>query len=256
LALFGWDDHYFRLISTLFDPAFTGLILVMTWCLLMTQAQIKAGGFCLASLLITAILLTYSRASYLAFFSSASYLWLVRPKLRHTLILMAMVTLVGLIFLPKPAGEGGLITRTSTVKARQSSGAETLATFQPLDLLTGQGLFVSNQPLTYQAPFVISNHAKIPDNSLIFLVQSLGLIGAGVIIFWLNKIWWWSHHVDGGLAAGLLALLVHSQFNASLVQPFVLLFLILAIVSVAVPLKLEINLQGLLRKIAGRIFGL
>ncbi|SRR5260221_1906352 len=29
LFFLGWDDHYYRLISTLFDPGFTGIILVM-----------------------------------------------------------------------------------------------------------------------------------------------------------------------------------------------------------------------------------
>jgi len=30
LNIFGWDNHYYRLISTLFDPAFTGIVLVIT----------------------------------------------------------------------------------------------------------------------------------------------------------------------------------------------------------------------------------
>src|SRR3989344_442832 len=29
LAILGWDDHYFRLVSTQFDPNFTGLLLVL-----------------------------------------------------------------------------------------------------------------------------------------------------------------------------------------------------------------------------------
>jgi hypothetical protein len=241
LALFGWDDHYFRLISTLFDPAFTGLVLVMTWALLITSRlpvrilKIKTDFwiFLILSLLITGLLLTYSRSSYLAFLASWCYLWLFKSKLRQTLFLLALITLIGLLFLPKPTGEGGIITRTSTVRARQGSLTTDIKSFQPQDLIVGQGLFVSDLPTKNEVPFVITNHARIPDNSMVFLVQSFGLIGATLVGLQLFKLFIWSHQQDRGLAAVFVALAIHSQFNASLVQPFILLWLLISLASVA-----------------------
>lgn len=245
LAVYGWDDHYYRLISTLFDPAFCGLILVMTWCLLVTirlpvnlsKLNNWPSKVIIHGSLITALLLTYSRSSYLAFAGGWCYLVLTKAKLRPLLWFAACVAIVGFIFLPKPTGEGGIITRTSTIKARQENAQTNLASLRPLDLMIGQGLFVSPNPLTYQIPLTMSNHARIPDNSVIFLVQSLGIAGAGLVFFWFSQLWRWSYRVDPGLAASLLALVIHSQFNASLVQPFVFLFILLAVASVAKPTK-------------------
>ena len=227
LAILGWDNHYFRLISTWFDPAFTGLVLVFTFLLLINrQSQNQNLKFLGLALLLTGILLTYSRSSYLALLIGSGYLFITQPKLKPLICWCALLVVVGFYLLPKPMGEGGLLLRTSTITARKSNVFESLGGMKNVDWLIGQGLFTLRELVTQNPGYVTPNHARIPDNMIVFLLTNLGVIGAGTIIFKLAKLAWQAHLTDPVLASCLLSLLVHSQFNASLVQPFILIFMI------------------------------
>ena len=70
LMYLGWDPHYYRLFSTLLDPNFVGIILVLTLilgCGLWKKKQ--KNFFLMIGQLIgfVSLLLTYSRSSYVSF---------------------------------------------------------------------------------------------------------------------------------------------------------------------------------------------
>src|SRR5258708_36528350 len=67
LKMLGWDDHYFRLVSTYLDPAFTGILLVLAEILVIAKTIQKKSRFIFSVnlFLIITILFIYSREIYL-----------------------------------------------------------------------------------------------------------------------------------------------------------------------------------------------
>lgn len=241
LKTFGWDDHYYRLISTLFDPGFTGLILVLTlvgivfvsWPELKLQAAQRWLQWCQAACLIVltaALLLTYSRASFVAFGVAAAWCgWQVWRRNHHwqlgLVALMLAVMLGGLPFLPRPTGEGVDLTRTSTINSRIDTNRMALRQLTSREWWLGSGLFAGKPaPSNPELP----DHAQLPDNILVTLLTGIGL--GGLLVWakigslpalrafsqsptWLQAMW--------------LAVLSHSLFNNSLFQPHIWLLLML-----------------------------
>ena len=99
LARLGWDDHYYRLISVLFDPNFTGLILVLGLILIYFN---RPRSWWLYAIHLLALLLTYSRSSYLALLVAGLYLAIVNKKLKFFLLGFSALCLV-LFCCPVPA---------------------------------------------------------------------------------------------------------------------------------------------------------
>ena len=70
---YDWDPHYYRLLSTLFDPGFTGMMLVLALILLVVYEwqmfmKLKLQSVHLIFLIIyLALAFTYSRSAYLAY---------------------------------------------------------------------------------------------------------------------------------------------------------------------------------------------
>ncbi|MFZ5376900.1 MAG: O-antigen ligase family protein [Patescibacteria group bacterium] len=257
LAILGWDDHYNRLIGTFFDPAFTGLIIVMGfffWQSLEKVITEKFGQlFFLFSpiIFIIAILLTYSRASYLAFAVGLSVYFLISMmknigtkiiNYRNYLkiIIYLLVFLLALPFLPKPQGEGVQLARTSTIVSRWQNTSQYLQHISPLQWFVGQGIFgfqktssdtSQKQTSNESQPASMAKHAAFPDNLLVLLISTFGLPLAIIIALYAQKKFSYLLTGDEWLLATIYAVLTHSQFSNSLLQPFVLIFLMMGIVS-------------------------
>jgi hypothetical protein len=241
LVFLGWDDHYYRLISTLFDPGFTGVILVLGLCLLQTLSEkkhfhhLQIGKGILSLLFMVGILLTYSRASYLAFFIALSIacihsLWPMLKKndfFLFTAYLLFFILAIPL--LPRPGGEGVKLDRTVSIYARTSNGSAALQQMLPLDWVVGQGLFV--QTVKPVSVLQIPNHAHIQDNWVIFILTGTGLVGLALFVFSAGEVLAYFYQKNVWLAIILVVIFTHGLFNASVVYPFVLLFLIGAAVS-------------------------
>lgn len=241
LKTFGWDDHYYRLISTLFDPGFTGLILVITiiavlflsWQELKLSAAQRWLQWCQVIGLIAltaALLLTYSRASFVAFGVAATWcgwhVWRQNHQWRLGLVaLIFAVMLGGLPFLPHPTGEGVDLTRTSTINSRIDTNRMALRQLSSTQWWLGSGLF-AGKPAAVNPE--LPDHAQLPDNILVTLLTGIGL---GGLLIWAkigllpafravtqSPVW---------LQAMWLAVLTHSFFNNSLFQPHIWLLLML-----------------------------
>mgnify|MGYP005838100633 CR=1 FL=1 len=226
IRLWGWDDHFYRLISTQLDPNFTGIILTLTFILIQSinyRSQILKTG--LSLFLAASILFTYSRASYLSFI--ISLLIIIGLDKSHRLIKKLAIILglfmIAIPFLPRPAGEGVKLERTASISARIESNQKPFTDLRPVEYLAGRGLFTYHQerPIATQWP----NTAHFPSNLFIFIFTSTGIVGLILSILVIYKSGNYLYQKDVFIFTSFIAILIHSQFNHTLFQPFVWLWL-------------------------------
>ncbi|EKD44061.1 MAG: hypothetical protein ACD_72C00010G0001, partial [uncultured bacterium] len=100
LKAVGWDDHLNRLVSTFFDPTFTGLayLIFLIWFYHNHQKLM---------FLITylALALTYSRSTYLSLLAASGFYSIISKKI-YLVILVSIVVGLSIFALPRKAGEG------------------------------------------------------------------------------------------------------------------------------------------------------
>lgn len=242
LYYLGWDDHYYRLISTIFDPGFTGLLLTMGYLFLQhatakVRKPLRPYVLVLSLLMVLGVLLTYSRASYIALGIALGLLtwqsWISLQKKRAvTQVVIAVCFVLAMFGLPRPGGEGVRLERTSTIVARLDTAQSALRTIDSLPVLIfGNGLFVfpsSDPELQFVSPYTgRPSHAQIPDNWFLTLLSGTGLVGTVLGCALLVMLLRWSFRRPGSyLGIAILAVLGHGLFNASLTYPFVWMVLI------------------------------
>jgi hypothetical protein len=231
LRWLGFDDHYYRLASTFFDPNFAGVSFILTLVFLLTFFSWRRFDWRVllaSSALMIGIAATYSRASYLSVAAAlALYVALNRTARALHLGLLSTAVILGILswwLLPKPGGEGVDLTRTTSITARTSASSTELQSLQPEHLLLGRGLYTSNNTYSLHREQILPNHARVPDNFFLMLLVAGGvpavLLGLAAIGEWIRSIWSWQ---PPALAA-FGALLLHAQFNNSILEPFLFLF--------------------------------
>lgn len=246
LKFLGWDEHYHRLFSTLLDPNFVGIILVLPIISILVTQRFKVHNIIFLALFLTALLLTYSRASYLALITSF-ILWFVQ-KLhqqkkfdwqkfwRPAMILTAVFVLALVIFSTRPSthSDSTNLLRTNSIAVRAQMAFTQLQDLRGLDSLIGRGLFValpSSTTRQFMTQFTIVT-AAFPDNLFILLISFFGLPVTVLLLYWLVKILRFTAKKNFTIFLMLVAVLIHSQFNNTILQPFVCLYLGLFIVMI------------------------
>lgn len=214
-----WDPHLFRLVGTFFDPTFTGLIFLL---FLIKIFLGKKNNLQKILLLISylGLALTYSRSSIIAFFIAFSFIAfkLKKPKIFFVSLIIFLLTIVSL---PRQAGEGTKLERTSSIKAKIENYQQGFNVFLKSPII-GHGYnnlaFVRN----------ISNkksHANFGfDSSLLTILATTGIIGFILFIFGLK-----TEFIKSDLTKQTMwvSILFHSLFANSLLYPWILLFLTL-----------------------------
>jgi hypothetical protein len=242
LSILGWDDHYFRLIGPLFDPNFMGMFIVL---LIIFSASIhwvlpKKLQFVLQSYYVALLALTYSRASYATAGMTAFLLastpypykkWNMRDRFALGMVAISVFA-VTLYSAPKPGGEGVKLLRTSSIEARQSTAAQSFNNLSTVDIIIGKGLFSNPLPAaTTLTQEQISQHAQVPDNILVLLLSGTGIFGTILIItsliYWIGQL----AAKETAMAIAVAVTLLHAQFNNTLFEPFIGLYLLLAVLS-------------------------
>lgn len=227
LSVLGWDDHYYRLISTQFDPAFTGMMFVFTFAYLFRLKTIfeknKYFFYLLLFLLTNGVLFTYSRASYLSFIGVLLGGFYFEKKLnffKNSLLYFLILFILALPFLPKPGGEGVRLNRTSTIESRKEIAIRDISKLHGYQWIIGHGLFISSEQSQDQNR---PNHAHLSDNVLLTIFTGTGIIGC--YIFFLLAFKWgkYLYENDSNFFVITLSVLIHSFFNNTLFQPFMLL---------------------------------
>ena len=254
LSILGWDDHFYRLLSTQLDPNFTGLLLIITlfwlwsvpfhfwqWLIhgpskkqLMDIQKISTG--IASGMLLVGIGLTFSRSSLLALLVGGVIFVLIRfskeiknkkmtSKISTRILAVTGIVIITLIAAPKPSGEGVKLWRTSSAYARIVNTSNWVYSLEPYHLVMGRGLFVP-PPQELLAPTgITADHANLPDNFFILLLSGIGIPGIVLCMLLLARKLP-TVPVDAASTAIFGSVLTHSLFNNSLLQAFILLFLL------------------------------
>lgn len=214
----GWDLHYYRVVGSLLDPGFTGLILVFTLVYLFLNKFPKLTWI----ITYLTLALTYSRSSYLAFFVAFSWISYQKRTWKYILVSLCLIT-VTVTVLPRAAdGEGVKLERTYSVWARAESWK------------TAWNIFVQNPILgvgfnTYRYAQNASpeSHAGAGvDSSLLLVLATTGIIGFVIYLKYLKYLWSLGKN-DLVLSTSLIAVFVHSLFLNSQFYPHVMLWIAL-----------------------------
>jgi O-antigen ligase len=230
LKFLGWDDHLFRMTGTFLDPGFTGIIFVFGFLFSFINYKFeKSKKFIfLALLFLIGISLTFSRASYLALITAIFYLSFALKEFKPKFFLLILLFIFILFLIPKPKGEGVNLARLYSIFDRFENYQETIQIFShsPVfgvgfnNLCLAKKIYLQNQD-------VFSHSCGGSDSSILLVLASLGVFGF-LILFYLSLNLWKMLEKDKlslAIKASILALLIHSQFNASLFYPWVLGFL-------------------------------
>ncbi len=240
LQVFGWDPHFYRLIGTFFDPAFTGMILALalvfwqTNTLLKDQSRVRLIG---SSSIALALGLTYSRSTYLALaigvliFVGFQILKL-KPsqihvsailKIARPWILYGLLAVAAIVLAPKPGGEGVNLARTASVTARADNTSMAISSLTPKSIVIGNGLFSIGDDRITNDPILISR-SRFPDNLFVMLITALGIPGTLLVLYWGSQYLMHNAHNKPEILAIVALLLVHAQFQNTVVQPFVFIY--------------------------------
>ena len=220
LETWGWDPHYYRIVGTLLDPGFTGLILVLTLVYLVINNYRKIWWV----IVYLALALTYSRASFLAFFTA--FTWMsYRKKSWKYCIVSILILGVTIIVLPRySSGEGVKLERSSTIYARIESWKKAWSIFTENPII-GVGF----NTYRYAQKASPESHAGAgSDSSILLVMATTGIVGLLFYLKYLKVLWKLStQHL--ALSTSLIAIFVHSFFLNSLFYPAVMLWIALLI---------------------------
>lgn len=213
---FNWDPHQYRLVSTFFDPTFTGII----YLFFIIYLFINRPKFWQLFLGLTylALSLTYSRSTYLSLLAVSLFLnifYHYRFLFLKTLLILCLTILL----LPKVPGESTNLKRTFSIFAKIENYQQGLALSQKSPFI---GLGYNNLKHFHSNPE--SHAASGFDNSLLTILITNGIIGIVPLLIGLF-VWFKSSSVY--LKTLLIALLVHSSFANSGLYLWVLVYLVL-----------------------------
>ena len=257
LQFWGWDNHLYRLASTLLDPGFAGIILALGIILLfplltynLTKRSILLFIFTIIGILSLA--LTFSRASYVAFIA-AILAWYLSTRKIIPIIGLIIALIISIQLAPKPAGEGVNLARTSTINFRLTNWTNSWNIFIN-NQLWGIGYnryrYVQHElGILDNSNWQESHSASGTDSSALFLLATTGVIGTITFIifvtittasiFSVNKtmikrrnssavdiIY---NHLPHITLASLITIFIHGMFHNTWFYPFTLCWIMILI---------------------------
>lgn len=227
----GWDPHYYRVFATLLDPNYVGILVVLTIFvlafMLVRFTRLRLRIILLMGVAGVALLLTYSRSSYLALLGGTGVAIIVLKRWKEGVFLVLLFLLV-VVYIPKPGGDTLSLDRYDSTVSRMQNWRQTITRIRERPVF-GYGFNV--------VPFLAGEEASdLPgrrgagiDSSILFVGVTTGLVGL------LSYVWLLGEQVrltlrskDGALKALVLssygAVLVHSLFVNSLFYPWVMIW--------------------------------
>lgn len=246
LTTAGWDPHYFRTVSTFLDPNFLGGFFALTLILILSFLKddlAKTPKVLIAILLYLALLTTFSRGAYLAFFVGFLTLSILNRsiKLGILTIILSAGLLYGYYNYQQSIATPRNIDRTQSAEFRLNTWQQGLALFQKFPVL-GVGFNSYRYALkAYRLgneDFLKTHGSSTNDSSVLFVASTTGVIGLTAYLFFLAtllKTAWQKHlqkNIWGGICiAGILATVSQSFFANTLFYPFILVWIVLTAVN-------------------------
>lgn len=225
LVYLGWDPHLYRIFGTFLDPNFLGIYFVITFFLVWDGILFKKFEprvVVLMFLLIT-LLFTYSRASYLAFFTGMGVITFFSSSKKAPFALLILLVM-SIFFLPRPVGEGVQLLRISTIISRVNNWQEAGRTFLKNPIL-GVGFNAYHYARDPSSLIVMGSHAiSGVDNSFLFLLATVGIFGFSAYIWLLGRMMFINSKTQTVLVPVIISIIVHSFFTNTLFYPFIMLW--------------------------------
>ena len=237
LATLGWDPHYFRTVSTFFDPNFAGAFLILT---LLIVSHLRGGHiltprvfYIFFVILYLTLLTTFSRSSYLMFLVSGSILSFLKKSKLFFFITVALFLglMLGFKIYSQAVAKPRNIDREQSAFFRLSTWQQGFTLFQKSPVL-GIGFnayrYGVKQYNLGNDQFLQSHGSSSNDSSLLFVLSTTGIVGFAAFIFFL----WCLFNTEGLIVkAAIAGLLIHSIFANSLFYPPILAWLLLISIS-------------------------
>jgi hypothetical protein len=229
LKYFGWDDHYFRLVSTFLDPAFNGVLLVLSILSAIVFYLLTKNKLILPTILFLLVSLgfTYSRASFLALVIGLSVLLYKSHK--RSLLLFVLLLLFIIFSLPQsPGGEGVKLTRVSSIEQKVENYATgfRLISTSPLLGIGYNNICSAKKALNIDISQQINSCYGL-DNSFLLVWASMGILGLLSVSWYFVGIY--KDTVDDiyGMLfkASTGAVLFHALFTNTLFYPWVIVWI-------------------------------
>lgn len=248
MVQYGWDPHVKRLLSTFFDPNYAGGFLVFVNSLILsrmlfTQNKAEKGLWFFAFLFVLlAIILTYSRSTYLAVGISVLVIGLLKS---WRLLLFGALTLI-IAFFAFPRMQQRILGGFSldvTAKMRLDSYQQAQKIIED-NLIIGVGYNnLRSVREEYGQILSATQHAAGGfDSSFLTILATTGIIGFIAYLwlichmlidafkeFWDKKSPPIMRGLGLGIFAGTLGLVAHSQFVNSLLYPHIMLYLFIVL---------------------------
>jgi len=213
-----WDPHLYRLVSTFFDPTFTGLIYLLFLIKVYFDKKFPYRKLFLV-LSYLAIALTYSRSTYLSFIIAFTFISLSTKKLKPFLISLIIV-LATIFCLPRQPGEGTKLERTSSITAKIENYQEGIFLFSKHPIT---GIGYNNIPFFREIKNQKSHANYGFDGSILTLLITTGVIGTSLFLVGGKKYY---QTLSLTKKTFIWTILTHSLFANSLLYPWIILTLI------------------------------
>ncbi|MCX7928077.1 MAG: O-antigen ligase family protein [Patescibacteria group bacterium] len=237
LIKFGWDDHLNRLAGFYFDPTYIGFLSVFGFFLsffIYHKNLNPKNIFLFCSFFLIVLLLTYSRASYLAFITSSIYFFasLYSKKLINIVAIFALISVFVFFFFSfsRFEGEGVRLGRVASIYQRLENYSQTLTIIKDYPLF---GVGFNNMcrvRLDYFGGDANSNACSGADSSVLFIWAATGVVG---LILFINLLYvlFWRKNSNLFVKTIFIAIFVHSIFSNSffyslIVGIFMIIFVI------------------------------
>lgn len=221
-SAFNWDPHLYRLVSTFFDPTFTGLIYLIFLIKTYLNQCAKPSRMNLILIILTyiALALTYSRSTYLALVV-VSFFYSLKIKQFKIFYFTLILILATILILPRNPGEGTKLERTSSIKAKIENYQEGIGVFTQSPFI-GHGY--DNLAYVRQIKIPQSHSNAGFDSSLLTILCTTGLMGLFLFLLGLKNFYTKNNLLS---QMALIAVLVHSLFANSLLYPWTLFLLVI-----------------------------
>jgi O-antigen ligase len=214
-----WDDHFYRLVMPFFDPGFTGAVLVLG-LLAIYNLQFTIYNYTkifIMAIVFVALMLTYSRASYLMYLVSFAVVSWYKKTLNIFLVAL-IIFLIALPLLPKSSGEGTKLERENSILARVNNWKESVAIWQTKPLL---GVGYNAYRYSRDEINTDSHSGAGADSSILLVLATTGVVGLLAYLY-LFKTLILLNQKSVIVIASFVGIFIHSWFNNTLFYPWVM----------------------------------
>lgn len=233
LTVNGWDPHFFRLVSSFLDPNFMGAYFALNLILVLNYLTLKKKqNIFIFIIFYLALLLTFSRSSYLMFLVSGLIFSFLKKNIKLTILITGLFIILLLSFqiYTKQVADPKHIDREKSASFRLNTWQQGLVVFQKSPIF-GVGYnsyrFAVKKYNIGDEQFLESHGASANDSSFLTVLSTTGILGFIFYILFLISLIKQSLKNNLILVASLSGLIIHSFFANSLFYPPIFLWLLL-----------------------------